>query len=313
MKYPFFALLIFFAFACRPTAPIDETSPKFNFLTNIVPTSQRDTLLIRGNLRDGFRMDSIFAGDTAWFRIDIDGVFHALTEITISLSDNSRAEILLFPDQAYLDSTFLNFSDFTAGQFLVAGGRTRIPFKFGYHAIQSGANTLTLEALSQASDDYSTNNFSLSLPIRRTPPPQIRFPMGTTIVTEQNDSLQITIVSALHQLGALAIGDAVVLNIEIDGVRNNLTRLTMTPTNRTDAEITVLDTSNFVTYNFAGDTLRMEMDGTFRKLELPIRVYGMSANEDFGIIFRAYSDALFDYGVRRMELRTPIRELTILD
>ena len=305
MKYAFFVLLILFVFACRPTAPIEETSPKFNFPTDSVFTAQHDTLRIRGNFRDGFRMDSIAAGDTAWFHIEIDGVFHALTEITVSLSDNSVAELLLFPDQEYINSTFLSSSDFANGQFLVAANQRRIPFKFGYHAIQFSRNSrLTLTAHSEAPDNYNTNNFSLLLPIKRTPPPQIAFPSGT-LESEQNESLQIRFISGLHRLDAMKIGDAVVLNIEISGARNKLTRLSLTPTNRIDVEITILDNSMF-TENSDVENLDFEIKENIRYFTVPIQVRGVQANEDFDIVFRAYSDALFDYGVRKVVLRTPV-------
>ena len=308
MKPHYCILFIFLAlifFACNSTEKIEETSPKFNFPTDTIFTSYHDALRIQGSFRTGFHMDSVAAGDTAWFRIDINGVFNRLTEINVALSDNSVAE-LLFLDQAYMDSTFLSWSNFSAGQFLVTDGKMRIPFKFGYHAIQFSRNvSLTLTAHSDANDDNNTNNFTLCLPIKRTPPPQFTFPTGT-LVTEQNDSLQIRIVSGIHRLDAMAIGDAVELNIEISGMRNNLTRLKMTPRNYRDAEVQILDTSKFLTSDFERGIF--EMDGSFSTLVLPLKIFAKEASEDFDIIFEAHSNALFDYGISKIELRIPISE-----
>jgi len=103
----------------------------------------------------------------------------------------------------------------------------------------------------------------------------------------------------------MKIGDAVVLNVEISGARNKLTRLSLTPTNRTDVEITILDKSMF-TENSDVENFDFEIKENIRYFTVPIQVRGVQANEDFDIVFRAYSDALFDYGVRKVVLRTPV-------
>ena len=294
-------------FACSSTAEIKETSPKFNFPTDSVFTSQLDTLRIRGNFQTGFRMDSIAAGDTAWIRVDIDGVFHQLTEINFVLSDSSVAEIL-FPDQAYIDSMFLSPPNFAEGQVFVAGSRTRIPFQFAYRAIRTNRDVsyLTLTAHSTAGENHSVNNFRLILPIKRTPAPQFSLPTNT-LVTEQNDSLRISLISGLYRLDPLTVGDAVEVSIEISGVRNNLKKLIVTPTNAEDAETEWnIDTSEVSIMPNSGESVVFEFTNSPRTLTLPFKISANAENRYFGITFEAHSDALFDYGVRRFEFRTPI-------
>ena len=55
--------------ACKPSATLDETSPKFYFPSDSVYTAFHDTLRLSGNVRDGFRLDSITAGDTATLHV----------------------------------------------------------------------------------------------------------------------------------------------------------------------------------------------------------------------------------------------------
>ena len=319
MKVRFLILYILLAlvfFACSSRVEIEQTSPKFNFPTSTVFTSQNDTLRIRGSFRDGFHMDSIAAGDTAHFRIDIDGVFNRLTEIRIELK-NANAELLF--DQAYLDSMFLSSSDFQAGVFRVAGERTRIPFLFSYAAIQTSRNaSLKLTAHSDADEDNNENSFTLRVPIKRTPAPQFQLP--NTFITDNNDTLQvIRVVSATHRLDAITIGDAVELQVTISGVRNNLTLFKLTPRNPTDtlklpAEIilpdkSVLDQLFLSVSECENGSFEFEMDGSFSELTFSFKLYAKEASEDFGIIFEVHSDALFDYGISRFELRTPIQEI----
>jgi len=260
-------------------------------------------------------MDSIAAGDTAHFRIDIDGVFNRLTEIHIEL-ENANAE-LLFLDQAHMDSTFLSSSDFQAGIFRVAGERTRIPFLFSYVAIQTSRNaSLTLTAFSDADEYNDENSFTLHVPIKRTPAPQFSLPYNT-FITDNNDTLQVSIVSALHRLDAITAGDAVELQITVSGVRNNLTLFKLTPTNRTDAEImlpdkSVLDQLFLSVSEHENGGFEFEMNSGISEFTLSFKLYAKTASEDFGITFEAHSDALFDYGISRFVLRTPIQEMSEL-
>lgn len=314
MKIRFLILYILFAvifFACNSRSGIEQTSPKFNFPPGVV-TSYNDTLRIRGSFTAGFQMDSIAAGDTAHFHIYIDGVFNRLTEIHIEL-ENANAE-LLFLDQAYLDSMFLNSSDFQAGIFRVAGERTRIPFLFSYAAIQTSRNAnLILTAYSDADEDYDESSFTLRVPIKRTPAPRFSLPENNRFITDNNDTLQVSIVSAIHRLGAITVGDAVELQITVSGIRNNLTLFKLTSTNRTDAEIILPDASEldqlFLNTSDCENGI-FRMDGSFSELTFSFKLYAKEANEDFGIIFEAHSDALFDYGISRFELRTPIQEMS---
>ena len=89
--------------ACKPSATLDETSPKFYFPSDSVYTAYRDTLLLSGDLQDGFQLDSITAGDTATLHLEVDGVFHPLAAIGIRLSEPDVAE-LLYPAGAQADS-----------------------------------------------------------------------------------------------------------------------------------------------------------------------------------------------------------------
>ena len=319
MKIRFLILYVLLAvvfFSCNSRSGIEQTSPKFNFPTDTVFTSQNDTLRIRGSFRqnDNFRVDSIAAGDTAHFRIDIDGVFNRLTEIHIEL-ENANAELLF--DQAYLDSMFLSSSDFQAGIFRVAGERTRIPFIFSYAAIQTSRNAnLKLTAYSDADEYNNENRFTLRAPIKRTPAPRFSFPYNQ-FITDNNDTLQIRTVSGVRRLDAITVGDAVEIQITVSGVRNNLISFKLTPTNCTDAEIKLPDKS-ILDQLFSSISERengvfeFEMDGSFSEFTFSFKLYAKEASEDFGIIFEAHSDALFDYGISRFELRTPIQEVSEL-
>jgi|GEM_PF-6541350 len=322
MKVRFFILYILLTvifFACNSRVEIEQTSPKFNFPSDTIFTSHNDTLHVRGSFPNGFRVDSISAGDTAHFRIDIDGVFNQLTEIRIALSVADTIAELLFLDQAHMDSTFLSSSDFQAGIFHVAGGRTRIPFIFSYAAIQTSRNAdLILTAHSDADEYNDENSFTLRVPIKRTPAPQFTLPENT-FITDNNDTLQVSIVSSLHRLGAITVGDVVELQIAVSGVRNNLTLFKLTPRNPADtlklpAEIIIPNASELshifpsIIWHENG-VIEFEMDGNFSELTFTFKLYAKEASEDFGIIFEAHSDALFDYGISRFELRTPIQDL----
>ena len=153
--------------ACKPSATLDETTPKFYFPSDSVYTAFHDTLRLSGNVRDGFRLNSITAGDTATLHVEVDGVFHPLAGIGISLSEPDAAE-LLCPTQA--DSLFDITSDSTGHWFALRQQRTRIPFTFLYHAKQASKRIgVTVTATSEASEANRQASISLHMPIATLP------------------------------------------------------------------------------------------------------------------------------------------------
>ena len=310
-SFVLYILIISVFFSCSHSEKITQTSPKFHFPINTVFTSYCDTLRITGSAKNGFQMDSIAAGDTAVFCVDIDGVFHQLTEINIALSEDSVAE-LLFLDAAYMDSLFLSSSRPEEGVFYPVENKMRIPFYFRYCAKKASKNVkLTLTAFSEAGKTDHTNQFTLKVPIKKTPAPEFYFP-SDTVFTENNDTLRIRYVSSVYRLDALSVGDAVELKIIISGVRNNLKRFTLTPSNRTDVELELLapaelDQMFLNTSDYENGIF--EMDGSFSTLSFPLKLRAKQANEDFSLVFEARSDALYDYGIRRFELKVPIEAI----
>lgn len=304
-----FIAVVSLLWACKPSAKVEETAPKFYFPTDTVLTAYRDTLRLSGDIKNGFKLDSIAAGDTATFHLEIDGVFHPLTEVWLSLSDPEAAE-LLYTDTVYMNSMFLPSSDYAGGKFILSQKQTRIPFTFQYHAKKADKRVgVTITAFSEASEANKSGQIQLQTPACQTPAPEFYFPTDT-LYTEQNDTLLIR-YSSTYRLDALQTGDAVGLAIIVHGVHNRLKQLKITPDNTTDATIVYPDASELdkiflPSSDYANGVF--EMDSSFYTLQLPFRIQALQANEDFGITFEATSDAPHGYGKSRFELKTPIKD-----
>lgn len=159
-------LLLLLAVACKPSPPLTETTPKFYFPDDTVYTASGDTLVVQGTPRNGFTLSALKAGDTVEVRVDIDGVFHPLAEVCITLSSDTAAEALP-PLPTESDSLFLPGSDFAAGQYLVSEGHTRIPFTVRYHALLPDTRaSLTLTARSLAPAGSDTASLTLRAPVK---------------------------------------------------------------------------------------------------------------------------------------------------
>ncbi len=315
ITYSLIASLVFFS--CSRSDKLTETSPKFSFVSDSVFTTYKDTLRIRGSYSNnsGFYMDSIAAGDTAAFMIDVDGVFHTLTEINISLSPGDSVAEILFPDNNYKDSLFSGSSDFEQGILYPATENTRVPLRFLYSTKKASKDiTLNLTAYSEASDENNTNHFTLKVPVKRTPAPVITV-LNDTIYTTGND----TLIIRSNQLQGFTVGQTASFTIHIDGVRNRLKKFILTPATANDsievnnvAEIILpdkaeldgmfLDTSDYENRIF-------EMDSTLYTFTFSFKVRAKEADGDFSLKFEAHSDALYDYGIGRFELKAPVRNI----
>lgn len=293
--------------ACKPSATLDETSPKFYFPSDSVYTAYRDTLRLSGDLQDGFQLDSITAGDTATLHLEVDGVFHPLAAIGIRLSEPDVAE-LLYPAGAQADSLFDVAADSTGYWLTLRQQRTRIPITFQYHARQASRDIgVTITATSEASEAYRLARLTLHMPIRRTPAPAFFLP-SDTLYTEQGDTLLIR-QSSGYRLDALQPGDAVQLVIGVHGVYNRLKQLRITPANTADAVLTYPDAAELdevflPTSDYANGVF--DMDSSFVALQLPFRLQALQPNEDFILRFEATSDAPADSNTSTFELHTPI-------
>lgn len=303
-------LSVLFFISCSQSEKIDRTTPKFNFPNDAVFTAYKDTLRLKGTFRNGFQIDSIAAGDTAYFRIDIDGVFHDLTEIDIALSLGDSIAELLFLDKAYMDSLFLSSSNYEEGKFYLAEGKKRIPFYFQYAAKKADKNIqVDITAYSNADADNNTNHFQLKVPVKQTPPPKL-YISSDTIYTANDDTLKIRTVSSALRLDPITIGDMAYFYILLDGDHNNLKRFTLTPTNRTDAEIVLpdedeLDRYFLATSDYAAGKFDMDSSRLLQPFSFGLRA--LSGNDDFKLTFEIESDALHAYGISKFELYTPIK------
>ena len=270
-------------------------------------TAYRDTLLLSGDLQDGFQLDSITAGDTATLHLEVDGVFHPLAAIGIRLSEPDVAE-LLYPAGAQADSLFDVAADSTGYWLTLRQQRTRIPITFQYHARQASRDIgVTITATSEASEAYRLARLTLHMPIRHTPAPAFFLP-SDTLYTEQGDTLLIR-QSSGYRLDALQPGDAVQLVIGVHGVYNRLKQLRITPANTADAVLTYPDAAELdevflPTSDYANGVF--DMDSSFVALQLPFRLQALQPNEDFILRFEATSDAPADSNTSTFELHTPI-------
>lgn len=297
--------------ACKPSAKLEETTPKFNFLTDTVVTAYGDTLMLKWNKKEGVKMDSIAAGDTARLLVYVDGVFHGLTEISLSLSDKEAAELLLTDHPAGTDNTLADEPDSDEKRIPLDGEKTRIPFVFRYHALKASKDaSVVITATSQASADNNTAQITLNLPVKKTPAPELYFP-SDTVYTDRNDTLKVQYVSSVYRMDALATGDAARLAIVVNGVRNQLKQLRITPANKSDAVLVWPDKSELDKVFLSTsdyDNGIFDMDGTSSVLVFPFKLQAVNENAQFGMTIEAVSDAPHGYGVSSFELKTPIAE-----
>ncbi|NDV45659.1 hypothetical protein D0T49_01160 [Paludibacter sp. 221] len=291
-------------------------NPQFYFPTDSIPTAYQDTLLIKHINTIGYRLDTITAGDTAFFWIEVDGVFNRITNLNMTLSDNVAGE-LLYPDKEALDSVFLNSSDYENGTLYLDGSKSRVRFPFQYFAKKPSRNiSLTMTAVSDAEEEYNTGVFVLKAPIRRPKSPQISFPKDT-LFTAQNDTLRISRVSAGNYiLDKANLGDTIIFEIDMNGVRHNLKELYLSVSNKELAEIILPDKEHldalFLSSSDYGNGV-FYMDGSFSKLKLPFKYYVKGESEELALTFKAVSTVDEEYNTSTLTIRTPVKPAAVAE
>jgi len=303
------ASLFFLLFSCaKEKEALGTVSPKFHFSSDTIFTSYPDTLLLKGNFRNGFRTDSIIAGDTAFFSMEIDGVFNKLLKINITLSNDTTAE-LLFVDKQYLNSIFLDSSDYEGGVFYPASDKVRLPFMFQFHAKKPSKDLhITLTATSDTDNGNSTSSFKFNAPIGVPPKAKFSFP-NDTVFTEKMDTL--CVFSSQNFMDSVTVGDVVNFKIQIDGGRYDLKDFKIGVSNRDSAEIILPDKS--VLDELFSDSSDYEagifyLEDVTKTFYFPFQYQAKLGSGEAFITFETVSNAIEGHNKSKYRLRIPVKE-----
>jgi hypothetical protein len=117
-----------------------------------------------------YKTDTIFVGDTIFFKIYADGYANNLTALLLKQSENEITK-LEYPDTSEFDKFFLAGSDYAKGEFLTKGDYLSLYFPFYYIALKPGLDArLKISVMSDAKFDSfigsNTKTIEIITPIR---------------------------------------------------------------------------------------------------------------------------------------------------
>ena len=111
-------------------------------------------------------LDTLVVGDTVFFQTGLDGVFHALSEFSITRNRDSSADFIWGPKDS-LNKYFTSASDFDKAIFKMPETYSALNFPFQLVAKEADENlTLTFNLRSTASRDFNTTAVPIRIPIK---------------------------------------------------------------------------------------------------------------------------------------------------